>query len=60
MLFDSSKPSALDKGKGSSKDWVQSGADDQLLLFIPLQGSVKLHTLQVSALCYTFFPSEHH
>lgn len=47
VLFESTKPSALDKGKGSSKDWVQSGSDDQLLLFIPFQGAVKLHTLQV-------------
>lgn len=46
-LFEKSKPSALDKGKGSSKDWVQSGADDQLLLFVPFQSTVKLHTLQV-------------
>lgn len=47
VLFESSKPSALDKGKGTSKDWVQSGADDQLLLFIPFQSTIKLHTLQV-------------
>ena len=46
VLFDTSKPSGLGEGKGS-KDWVQSGADDQLLLFVPFQGSVKLHTLQV-------------
>ncbi|KAI9171609.1 Thioredoxin-like protein [Paramyrothecium foliicola] len=50
VLFENSKPSALDKGKGSSKDWVQSGADDQLLLFIPLQSSVKVHTLQLTSL----------
>lgn len=51
VLFESSKPSALDKGKSkpSSPDWVQSGADDQLLLFIPFQSSIKLHTLQVRA-----------
>lgn len=47
VLFETSKPSALDKGKGTKKDYVQSGADDQLLLFIPFQGSIKLHTLQV-------------
>ncbi|KND90122.1 Thioredoxin-like protein 1 [Tolypocladium ophioglossoides CBS 100239] len=53
VLFDSSKPSALDKGKAKddpAKDWVQSGADDQLLLFIPFQSSVKLHTLQLTSL----------
>lgn len=49
VLFESTKPSALDKGKGeaSSPDWIQSSTDDQLLLFIPFQGSIKLHTLQV-------------
>ncbi|CAM1507049.1 Fc.00g066900.m01.CDS01 [Cosmosporella sp. VM-42] len=51
-LWDTSKPSALDKGKGktSSKDWVQSGADDQLLLYIPFQSTVKLHTIQLTSL----------
>lgn len=47
VLFDSAKPSALGDGAGSKKDWVQSGADDQLLLFIPFQSTIKLHTLQV-------------
>lgn len=47
VLFDVAKPGALNGGKDSAKDFVQSGADDQLLLFIPFQGSVKLHTLQV-------------
>ncbi|KFA73453.1 hypothetical protein S40288_08470 [Stachybotrys chartarum IBT 40288] len=50
VLFQSDKPSALDKGKGSSKDWVQSGADDQLLLFVPFQSAIKLHTLQITSL----------
>jgi thioredoxin len=50
VLFDSTKPSALSSGKGTHKDWVQSGADDQLLLFIPLQSSVKVHTLQLTSL----------
>ncbi|PHH79572.1 hypothetical protein CDD80_4452 [Ophiocordyceps camponoti-rufipedis] len=50
VLFDSSKPSALGDGQPSSKDWVQSGADDQLLLFMPFQSSIKLHTLQLTSL----------
>lgn len=45
VLFESSKPKGFDK-KSTSKDYVQSSADDQLLLFIPFQGTVKLHTLQ--------------
>lgn len=48
VLFDSSKPSALSGGKGDAKDWVESDTDEQLMLFIPFQSMVKLHTLQVS------------
>ncbi|KAI5466817.1 PITH domain-containing protein [Mariannaea sp. PMI_226] len=41
VLFETGKPSALqDKGKSTTKDWVQSGADDQLLLYIPLQATI--------------------
>lgn len=49
VLFEDTKPSALGDGKGkaSSPDWIQSSTDDQLLLFIPFQSSIKLHTLQV-------------
>ncbi|KAL2212306.1 DUF1000-domain-containing protein [Sarocladium strictum] len=50
VLFDSAKPSALGEGAGSKKDWVQSGADDQLLLFIPFQSTIKLHTLQITSI----------
>ncbi|PFH60485.1 hypothetical protein XA68_10875 [Ophiocordyceps unilateralis] len=50
VLFDGSEPSALCEGQTSAKDWVQSGADDQLLLFMPLQSTIKLHTLQLTSL----------
>ncbi|KAL5616925.1 hypothetical protein FOBRF1_005673 [Fusarium oxysporum] len=50
VLFDGSRPSGLGNGKGTSKDYVQSGADDQLLLYIPFQSIVKLHTLQLTSL----------
>lgn len=53
VLFESSKPSALGLGKSTSTDWVQSGSDDQLLLFIPFQSQIKLHTLQVSTFLST-------
>ncbi|TDZ13016.1 Thioredoxin-like protein 1 [Colletotrichum spinosum] len=48
-LFDKTKPSALAKKEGA-KDWVESGADDQLLLFMPFQSMIKLHTLQLTSL----------
>ncbi|KAJ6782862.1 hypothetical protein PWT90_09948 [Aphanocladium album] len=51
-LFDTAKPSGLEKGKSTStaKDWVQSGSDDQLLLYIPFQSIIKLHTIQLTSL----------
>ncbi|EHK40566.1 uncharacterized protein TrAtP1_003878 [Trichoderma atroviride] len=49
VLFESSKPSALGLGKSTATDWVQSGSDDQLLLFIPFQSTIKLHTLQITS-----------
>lgn len=48
-LVDTAKPSALDsKGKGSDvKDWVESDTDEQLMLYIPFQATLKIHTIQV-------------
>lgn len=54
VLFDAPKPSALDKNRSAAvkasgeKDWIESGTDDQLLLFMPFQSMLKLHTIQVS------------
>lgn len=49
VLFSSEKPSALSGNKGAAKDWVESDTDEQLLLFMPFQSMLKLHTLQVGA-----------
>ncbi len=57
-LFESSRPSALDSGKGkgksdtgeSKKDWVESDTDEQLMLFIPFQSTLKIHTLHLTSL----------
>ena len=48
-LFEHSKPSALGKGKGGEgkKDWVESDTDEQLMLFVPFQATLKVHTIQV-------------
>jgi hypothetical protein len=56
VLFDRSKPSALAKSgdaaasSSAAKDYVESSADDQLLLFLPFQSNVKLHTIQLTSL----------
>ncbi|KAL2123090.1 hypothetical protein VTJ04DRAFT_3545 [Mycothermus thermophilus] len=49
VLFDTNKPSALSGRKGV-KDWVESDTDEQLLLFMPFQSMLKLHTLQLTSL----------
>lgn len=57
VLFDTKKPSALAKGKGSGseggKDWVESDTDEQLMLYIPFQSKLKVNSLQI-----TSFPPE--
>jgi len=53
VLFEGSKPSALTKGKGkenATRDWVESDTDEQLMLYVPFQALLKVHTLQVSSL----------
>ncbi|KAL8726054.1 MAG: hypothetical protein Q9166_006969 [cf. Caloplaca sp. 2 TL-2023] len=57
-LFDPSKPTALANGKGKGKseggeeknDWVESDTDEQLMLFIPFQSTLKVHTLHITSL----------
>ncbi|RDL36681.1 uncharacterized protein BP5553_06033 [Venustampulla echinocandica] len=53
VLFDSSKPSGLQKGKApenQAKDWVESDTDEQLMMFMPFQATLKVHTLQITSL----------
>ncbi|KAL2127587.1 hypothetical protein VTI74DRAFT_10450 [Chaetomium olivicolor] len=50
VLFDGAKPSALSGGKSTAKDWVESDTDEQLLLFMPFQSMLKLHTIQITSL----------
>ena len=59
-LFESSRPSALDSGKGKGKgpangdeekkDWVESDTDEQLMLYIPFMSTLKVHTLHITSL----------
>jgi hypothetical protein len=56
-LFDASKPSSLGSGKGKAesaeegkKDWVESDTDAQLMLFIPFNATLKVHTVQLTSL----------
>ena len=56
-LFESSQPSALNSGKGKErseieekKDWIESDTDEQLMLFMPFQATLKVHTLHITSL----------
>lgn len=53
-LFDTSKPSAQDDAKGKAKegkkDWVESDTDEQLMLYIPFQSTLKVHSLHLTSL----------
>ena len=49
-LFDCTKPSALLDDKSSTKDWVESDTDDQLMLFIPFQSTLKIHSLHLTSI----------
>jgi thioredoxin len=54
MLFDTSKPSSLGasgkQAESSKSDWLQSDTDEQLMLFIPFQSTVKLHSLHITSI----------
>jgi len=57
IVFDTSKPSSLGSGKakgkedgGATKDWIESDTDAQLMLYIPFQSTMKLHTLHITSL----------
>lgn len=50
-LFETSKPSGLaGKGKATDRDWVESDTDEQLMLFVPFQSTLKLHTIHLTSL----------
>lgn len=59
VLFGSHIPSSLDAGKSKAgtsskgdeegKDWVESDIDEQLMLFIPFQSTLKVRSLQITS-----------
>lgn len=59
VLFSQSKPSSLagNNGKGKEKsgqkeeaDWVESDTDEQLMLYIPFNSTLKIHSLHITSL----------
>ncbi|EKD19313.1 uncharacterized protein L3040_009246 [Drepanopeziza brunnea f. sp. 'multigermtubi'] len=52
-LIEPAKPTGLQKGQAAAsagKDWVESDTDEQLMLFMPFQAMLKVHTLQITSL----------
>ena len=51
-LFAAGQPSSLDtKGKeAAKKDWIESDTDEQLMLFVPFQSTLKVHTIHITSL----------
>ncbi|KAK2877068.1 hypothetical protein FQN49_001452 [Arthroderma sp. PD_2] len=58
-LFDTQVPRTIaaantaDKGKAKEEikpDWVESDTDEQLIVFMPFQSSIKIHSLQITSL----------
>ena len=47
-LFDAKAPSGFRDGK-DKKDWVESDTDEQLMLFIPFNSTIKIHSLQITS-----------
>ncbi|KAF2481047.1 PITH domain-containing protein [Neohortaea acidophila] len=46
-IFESSKPAAA--SSTAKKEWIESDTDEQLMLFIPFQSTVKLHSIQLTS-----------
>lgn len=52
-VFTTAPPSALSKAKSKeedSKDWIESDTDEQLMLYIPFQSTLKVHTLHITSI----------
>ena len=48
-IFESSQPKGLDKSKDAAKDYIESDTDEQLMLYIPFQSTLKVHTLHITS-----------
>lgn len=54
-IFATKKPSGLNNGKAKAaadenKDWIESDTDEQLMMFIPFQSTMKIQSLQLTSL----------
>ncbi|KAK3053246.1 Thioredoxin-like protein 1 [Extremus antarcticus] len=50
-VIEGGKPSALSGGAASGKkDWIESDTDEQLMLFVPFQTALKLHSIHITSI----------
>lgn len=49
-LFESGSPASLDEKNKDKKDWVESDTDEQLMLFIPFQSTLRVHSLHLTSI----------
>ncbi|KAG9842227.1 DUF1000-domain-containing protein, partial [Aureobasidium melanogenum] len=53
-VFNTAQPSAISKSSSAAgKDWIESDTDEQLMMYMPFQSSLKVHSLHI-----TSFPTE--
>lgn len=53
-VFNTAQPSAISKSSSSAgKDWIESDTDEQLMMYMPFQSSLKVHSIHI-----TSFPTE--
>jgi len=51
-IFSDNIPNSLSKGKspsGTENDYIESDTDEQLMLFIPFQSTLKIHSLHITS-----------
>ncbi|KAH0359287.1 DUF1000-domain-containing protein, partial [Aureobasidium melanogenum] len=53
-VFNTAQPSAISKSSSAAgKDWIESDTDEQLMMYMPFQSSLKVHSIHI-----TSFPTE--
>ncbi|KAG9842103.1 DUF1000-domain-containing protein, partial [Aureobasidium melanogenum] len=50
-VFNAAQPSAISKSSSAAaaKDWIESDTDEQLMMYMPFQSSLKVHSLHITS-----------
>ncbi|KAH0334160.1 DUF1000-domain-containing protein, partial [Aureobasidium melanogenum] len=50
-VFNTAQPSAISKSSSAAaKDWIESDTDEQLMMYMPFQSSLKVHSIHITSL----------